>query len=248
MFTENTNELFRTSFDLTLGRVSTKVMDDARRLLELIMLRRMKTSPSVNLNLPPKEEVLLFVPLTPMQRFWYTRLLTRTDKGLLEELFQGAKEKELKALEEEKEEEKSLVSESKMLDVESGSVGPADADGWAESREILKKAIEQESHDTSRSTAWRKLMNLLMQLRKVCATHSKLLDISEMILSAVIILTCSQTRSQILTLLEIISSALPGSLSLSKSSSRRLLSNKERRFSSSQASLRCLICARIFSP
>lgn len=142
-------------------------MDDARHLLELIMLRRMKTSPSVNLNLPPKEEVLLFVPLTPMQRFWYTRLLTRTDKGLLEELFQGAKEKELKALEEEKEEEKLLTNDHDV--VESKGVDPANTDEWAESREILKKAIEQESHDTSRSSAWKKLMNLMMQLRKVCS-------------------------------------------------------------------------------
>lgn len=143
-------------------------MDDARRLLEIIMLRRMKSSPSVNLNLPPKEEVLLFVPLTPMQRFWYTRLLTRTDKGLLEELFQGAKEKELKVLQEEKEEENLLADEKDTVDVGSEAVVPTNTDGWAESREILKKAIEQESHDTSKSTAWRKLMNLMMQLRKVC--------------------------------------------------------------------------------
>ncbi|KAI9789843.1 MAG: hypothetical protein M1816_005760 [Peltula sp. TS41687] len=174
VFTENTSELFRTSFNLTLGRVSTKVMDDARHLLELIMLRRMKTSPSVNLNLPPKTEVLLFVPLTPMQRFWYTRLLTRTDKGLLEELFQGAKDKELKALED----EKSLVNEQSIVDVESEIVDPADGDGWAESRDILQKAIEQESHNTSKSSAWRKLMNLMMQLRK-CCNHPYLLPNSE---------------------------------------------------------------------
>ena len=30
----------------------------------------MKSSPEVDLNLPEKREVLLFVPLTPMQRFW----------------------------------------------------------------------------------------------------------------------------------------------------------------------------------
>jgi SWI/SNF-related matrix-associated actin-dependent regulator of chromatin subfamily A member 5 len=58
-------------------------MDDARRLLELIMLRRMKDSPGVNLGLPPKEEILLYVPLTPIQRFWYTRLRASVDNAML---------------------------------------------------------------------------------------------------------------------------------------------------------------------
>lgn len=104
VFTEKSAELFKSSFNLTKGQVSTKVMDDARRLLEIIMLRRMKHSPGVDLNLPPKTEVLLYVPLTPMQRFWYMRLLTRADKGLLEELFQGAQQKEAVALEQEAQE------------------------------------------------------------------------------------------------------------------------------------------------
>ena len=104
VFTEKTAELFKSSFNLTKGQVSTKVMDDARRFLEIIMLRRMKNSPGVDLNLPPKTEVLLYVPLTPMQRFWYMRLLTRADKGLLEELFQGAQQKEAVALEREAQE------------------------------------------------------------------------------------------------------------------------------------------------
>src|SRR5580700_5013955 len=87
VFTEKTNELFRTSFDLSRGQFSKAVLDDSRRLLELIMLRRMKNSPGVDLNLPPKTEILLFVPLSPMQRFWYTRLITRADQALLDEIF-----------------------------------------------------------------------------------------------------------------------------------------------------------------
>ena len=89
VFTEKTAEMFKSSFNLNKGQVSTEVMDHARRLLEIIMLRRMKNSIGVDLNLPPKTEVLLYIPLTPMQRFWYLRLLTRADKGLLEELFHG---------------------------------------------------------------------------------------------------------------------------------------------------------------
>lgn len=64
VFTKNTNELFEKSFNLSKGHFSGAVLDDSRKLLELIMLRRMKNSPGVELNLPPKTEVLLFVPLS----------------------------------------------------------------------------------------------------------------------------------------------------------------------------------------
>ena len=149
-------------------------MDDARRLLELIMLRRMKNSPGVDLNLPPKTDVLLYVPLTPMQRFWYERLLTRADKGLLEELFQDAQSKEADVLQSEK--QMSSVWENKNIEElealeKNGGVGAAD---WEESKEILRQAIEAEQQDESKKSAWRKLMNLLMQLRK-CCNHPYLL-------------------------------------------------------------------------
>lgn len=121
VFTEKTAELFKSSFNLTKGQVSTKVMDDARRFLEIIMLRRMKNSPGVDLNLPPKTEVLLYIPLTPMQRFWYMRLLTRADKGLLEELFQGAQQKEAVALEREAQEVRTFLGYSFQY---CGKLGP----------------------------------------------------------------------------------------------------------------------------
>jgi SWI/SNF-related matrix-associated actin-dependent regulator of chromatin subfamily A member 5 len=64
VFVSSTNVLFEQSFNLSKGQFSSTVLDDSRRLLELIMLRRMKSSPGVELNLPPKTEVLLFVPLS----------------------------------------------------------------------------------------------------------------------------------------------------------------------------------------
>ncbi len=170
VFTEKTAELFKSSFNLTKGQVSTKVMDDARRLLEMIMLRRMKTSPGVDLNLPPKTEVLLYVPLTPMQRFWYMRLLTRADKGLLEELFQGAHRKEAAALKQESQ-EGGVLQEKGIEELEAlenkAYEGEAAAADWAESKEIMRQALEHEAQDENKSSAWKKLMNLLMQLRKV---------------------------------------------------------------------------------
>lgn len=166
VFVENTAELFKSSFNLSRGQVNTKVMDDARRLLELIMLRRMKNSPGVDLGLPPKTDVLLFVPLTPMQKFWYTRLLTRTDQVLLNELFQGAKEKEVTALEVEK--KASEVTDLLELgDCKSAQDEQASA-VWRESEEIISKALQQEEKEKGNKSDWKKLMNLLMQLRKVC--------------------------------------------------------------------------------
>jgi SWI/SNF-related matrix-associated actin-dependent regulator of chromatin subfamily A member 5 len=166
IFTDNTSDLFVKSFDLTRGTVSTTVMDNSRRLLELIMLRRMKHSPGVDLNLPPKTDILLFVPLTPMQRFWYTRLLNKADKGLLEELFSDAKEKEAKAIKDENTTQKAWeqtdIAELEQLELE----GKTGAD-WEESKEIMRLAIEQENLDEGKKSAFQKLMNLLMQLRKV---------------------------------------------------------------------------------
>lgn len=173
VFTEQTSELFKTSFDLGKGLYSSAVLDNSRHLLELIMLRRMKNSPGVDLNLPPKTEVLLYVPLSPMQRFWYTRLITRADQGLLDELFKGAKTKEETALKNEDDaKEKLIEKDAKALeqltnDMEVGS------DQWKESREILARQIQREKDSGNevgavRNSAWQKLMNLLMQLRKVC--------------------------------------------------------------------------------
>ncbi|MCJ1283251.1 hypothetical protein MMC26_002579 [Xylographa opegraphella] len=167
VFTDKTSDLFKQSFDLSKGKVSTAVMDDARSLLELIMLRRMKNSPGVDLNLPPKTDVLLFVPLTPMQRFWYTRLLTRADKGLLEELFHDAKAKEAKALQEESKEEK-VWEQAGIEELEKMEKEGTTAADWEESKEIMRQAIVQEELDQGKKTAFQKLLNLLMQLRKCC--------------------------------------------------------------------------------
>ena len=176
VFTDKTSELFKSSFDLTRGKVSTSVMDDARRLLEVVMLRRMKNSPGVDLNLPPKTEVLLYVPLSPMQKFWYRRLLTRADQALLSDLFQNAPQKASA----DKINGVSLTESPPPRGVEqsegSNHVGQTkDVDSiWQEQKTLLRQALEQEEQDESKKTAWKKLMNLLMQLRK-CCNHPYLL-------------------------------------------------------------------------
>ncbi|KAL3427367.1 Chromatin structure-remodeling complex subunit snf21 [Phlyctema vagabunda] len=177
VFLDNTSELFNESFNLTKGLYSNTVLDNLRHLLELIMLRRMKTSPGVDLNLPSKTEILLFVPLSPMQRFWYTRLITRADQGLLDELFRGAKDKEVQAMEATK---KNEEIETELMKRETAALETLEedlvvgGDVWKESRDILKQTIQREFEDdnddagNTKKSSWQKLMNLLMQLRKVC--------------------------------------------------------------------------------
>jgi SWI/SNF-related matrix-associated actin-dependent regulator of chromatin subfamily A member 5 len=130
---------------------------------------------SVDLNLPPKTEVLLFVPLSPMQRFWYTRMITKADQGLLDELFKGIKDKEEDALKslkasEEREAELTQMETDALKVLENDSMIGTDA--WKETKAILEQTVqrEQETEENSegKRSDWQKLMNLLMQLRKVC--------------------------------------------------------------------------------
>jgi SWI/SNF-related matrix-associated actin-dependent regulator of chromatin subfamily A member 5 len=167
VFTDNTQTLFKESFDLNKGKVNRQTMDDARRLLELVMLRRMKDSPGVNLGLPPKEEILLYVPLTPMQRFWYTRLLTRVDNAMLNELFVDGKSKEKAAILQDKEEDQLLERVEKLQTA-------GDEGEWEETAAIMQQAVEKERNNTESKSEWQKLMNLVMQLRK-CCSHPYLL-------------------------------------------------------------------------
>lgn len=169
VFTEDTSVNFKQAFNLTQGKASTSFMDHARRLLEVIMLRRMKNSPGVNLGLPPKTEILLFVPLTPMQRLWYKRLLTKMDTMMLQDLFGGAKAKEEQAIKRESAEDKELAL---IKDDPEGLHGDHGSDVWAETKEIMTQTMADSTE--SKGNEWQKLMNIIMQLRK-CCSHPYLL-------------------------------------------------------------------------
>jgi len=49
------------------------------------MLRRTKAN--VEMSVPPREELTVFIPMTEAQRFWTYRLLTRMDTLDLKEIF-----------------------------------------------------------------------------------------------------------------------------------------------------------------
>jgi SWI/SNF-related matrix-associated actin-dependent regulator of chromatin subfamily A member 5 len=161
VFNENTLELFEKSFNLTKGQYSNTVVVDSRRLLELIMLRRMKDSPGVNLNLPPKTEVLLFVPLSPTQRAWYQRIITRSDEGLLDEIFKAEKREDV-------DEEEEDAKKTRALEI-LGDDSKTGTDEWADAQKVLAAGIESEKpNQVGKKNDYQRLMNLLMQLRKVC--------------------------------------------------------------------------------
>jgi len=151
VFPVKTANLFTSAFDLSRGRANLSFMDNVRHLLELVMLRRTKSSPNVSLGLPPKVEILLYVPLAPMQRFWYTRLLTRAGDNLLEDIFRNVRDKEKDALEQKAEDDEKISS------LETLRQNPDTVDGaeWKETNEILRETLLNERVDTSRTTPGR---------------------------------------------------------------------------------------------
>lgn len=85
VFTPATHNLFGDSFDLSKGSYSLPFLTAAKRLLEKVMLRRTKAT--VEMTVPPREELTVFIPLTEAQRFWTYRLLTRIDTMDLKSIF-----------------------------------------------------------------------------------------------------------------------------------------------------------------
>jgi len=85
VFTGTTQNIFHESFNLSKGSYSLPFLTAAKKLLEKIMLRRTKTT--VEISVPPREELTVFIPLTEAQRFWTYRLLTRMDTMDLKTIF-----------------------------------------------------------------------------------------------------------------------------------------------------------------
>jgi SWI/SNF-related matrix-associated actin-dependent regulator of chromatin subfamily A member 5 len=85
IFTAPSERLFRESFDLSRGSYSIPFLKAAQELLAVIMIRRTKAD--VDIAVPPREELTLFIPMTEAQRFWTYRMLTRMDTMDLQEIF-----------------------------------------------------------------------------------------------------------------------------------------------------------------
>lgn len=103
IFGPSSERLFKDSFNLEKGMYSIPFLSATEKLLSVVMLRR--TKDSVEIQVPPREELTVFLPMSEAQRFWTYRLLTRLDTIDLQEIFtsdtdnekENASRKEMKA-------------------------------------------------------------------------------------------------------------------------------------------------------
>ncbi|KAL0564816.1 hypothetical protein V5O48_017222 [Marasmius crinis-equi] len=149
VFTSATEQLFRDSFDISKGSYSLPFVNAAQKFLSTVMIRRTKAS--INLDIPPRVEHTVFIPFTEAQRFWTYRLLQRMDSAELNNIFSEAS---LKGMEYEGRREVLSMLQNQMENERDGR-GP-----------------------NNDNPQWKKLMNLLMQLRKIC-DHPYLIDDAE---------------------------------------------------------------------
>ncbi|PYI28469.1 hypothetical protein BP00DRAFT_481076, partial [Aspergillus indologenus CBS 114.80] len=82
VFTPSSAKLFKDAFSLNEGKFDAAFSNHIKKFLNLIMLRRLKESPQVGINLPPKQVVTLAVPLSKLQHSLYMKVLTGLDGAL----------------------------------------------------------------------------------------------------------------------------------------------------------------------
>jgi hypothetical protein len=75
VFPSTTADAFKSAFNLTKGQYNTQFIDAASSLLSKMMLRRMKEDMD-EIKLPPKEELLIYVPLSLLQRYRSTHAVS----------------------------------------------------------------------------------------------------------------------------------------------------------------------------
>ena len=82
MLDGSTADRFEEAFSLNEGKVDLQFLEGCKRFLELVMLRRTKESSGIGLELPPKTEIALSVPLSRFQHASYLNILTGVDQLL----------------------------------------------------------------------------------------------------------------------------------------------------------------------
>ena len=156
IFTSSTAEKFEEGFDLARGRIDQGILRKARQLLSVFMLRRLKEN--INIKLPSKKEVTIVVPLTDVQKEWYKRLLLGLDESTIETVMSANTD--------------GMSSSTSRDSIANG--GDNDEKDTKKQRVAsntdLTAVVASSSTSESKpgESDWRKLMNLLLQLRKVC--------------------------------------------------------------------------------
>lgn len=163
IFTPPTAEKFEEGFDLTKGRIDHNVLRKARHLLSVFMLRRIKEN--VSIKLPSKKEITILVPLTETQKTWYKQLLCGLDEGAIEVVMSVS------------ETDPGTTDIAPPVSKKSKLVSCGSSSNL--SRTASTNSIDSASSNKNQPEMdWRKLMNLLLQLRKVC-NHTYLMPDGE---------------------------------------------------------------------
>lgn len=108
-----------------------------------------------------------------MQHFWYLRLLTKADNATLNDLFKDAKSKIARTKQEEEMEDKHLALLEQGAATADAVAVPGNAglsgDVWNESMGIIQQAFKTDQNTETKGANYKALMNLVMQLRKICS-------------------------------------------------------------------------------
>lgn len=167
VFTSHSAELFEDGFDLARGYIDSALLRQARKLLSVFMLRRIKEN--VDINLPNRKELTILVPLTKQQIELYKQLLCALDSDTIETVMRESSTQP--PVEDADGRGSKHQSTSSLIDLDA-----------EDAQKLAKKTTNSNSGAVITSTGsggssesdWRKLMNLLLQLRKVC-NHTYLL-------------------------------------------------------------------------
>lgn len=156
------SEKFDEGFDLLRGKIDSNILRQARKMLSVFMLRRLKEN--VSIKLPSRKEVTLLVSLTQQQVDLYKQLLCGLDASTIEIVMREGTTTNSRASTE------ALTS----LDTSTAADGSSSTEASTSTTTVTINATQQASSNPSTDSEWRKLMNILLQLRKIC-NHTYLL-------------------------------------------------------------------------
>jgi coenzyme F420-reducing hydrogenase delta subunit len=184
-----TSEKFDEGFDLLRGKIDNDILRKARKMLTVFMLRRLKEH--VAIKLPSRKEVTLLVCLTNQQIELYKQLLCGLDSNTIEIVMREADQNDqalMSAVTTSNNNNNNNMSrttstaEMMIADMNDDQSPPSQPSSSinGQSLTVTKSTSNNNNNNNSNNndhqtdSEWRKLMNILLQLRKIC-NHTYLL-------------------------------------------------------------------------
>ncbi|KAK7092524.1 lymphocyte-specific helicase-like isoform X2 [Littorina saxatilis] len=171
--------------EMAADKQKKDVLSMLHQILTPFMLRRLKTD--VDLNIPPKKEVIVYAPLRPLQKEFYAALIDRTifkkiqeKNGTVEKKAVDSKGRPLRRVTQnkidyslmvgaDKDEKECRTSRQKAQEEE-------EIEGWVKAMvDMQQKRDSKPAPEQKVSQLTIKLRNVMMQLRK-CCSHPFLLE------------------------------------------------------------------------